>query len=305
MSAVSKLAACLDACRELLADDPGMLADLLAVFDREPPRWHILPADLQRGLADIAWDFLQARGLAPAGERVFLARHVRRCEVCDEAARGEAAYDCSGCAGTGREFVERRGDRPPSLRAALVLAADADAVLAAEALAREAAVRLWPWRGRRRALPGASEPPRRVVWRVDEAGGPLELMRGTAALCPLLFEALTRQMHDQRRIDLPQRFYHLSSTDYHYKRGARWPGDPTSDRTAAAYYDELARTGAIVPAEGPTGNLPRRLGRSTFDPPGRPFTDLPNPFTPLCGLWDLDVAVERLEADAVVLARKA
>lgn len=299
------LAACLEVCRELLADEPEMLADLRAVFAREPPRWELLPDDLMRGLADIAWAEFVARGLAPAGARRFIERRARRCEVCGMATTGEATFDCEGCAGTGVEFVERRGASPPSLRVALWFAADAAQVLAAEALAREAAVRLWPWRGRRGALPGASEPAQDVVWRVDEEPGPLELQRGTRALCPLLFEALLRRLQDERRRDLPYVLHWLTNVPWRYNRGRRWEADPTGDRAAVGFYDELVRSGAVVPVYGPTGAIPQRLGRSTFAPVGRRFAELPNPFAPLCGLWDLGVAVERLEADAVVLARKA
>lgn len=305
MRAPPNLVAGLEACRELLADEPEMLADLHAVFAREPPRWELLPDDLQRGLADIAWQEFVARGLTPAGARRFIERRVRRCEACGMATTGEATRDCDGCAGTGQEFVERRGPGPPSLRVALLFAGDAAGVLAAEALAREAAVRLWPWRGRRGALPGASEPPQDVVWRVDEDAGPLELMRGTEALCPLLFEALLRRLWDGGRRDVPYALTRLTNVAWRYNRGRRWRADPAGDRAAVGYYDELARDGVEVPSYGPTGSIPQRLGRSTFAPIGRRFAALPNPFTPLCGLWDLEVAVERLEADAIVLARKA
>lgn len=296
-------AACVAACGELLADEPEMWADLQAVFARTPPRWDILPDDLQRGLADVAWEELRARGLAPAGARQFIERRVRRCEVCEAATRGESRYDCEGCAGTGREFVERRDERPWSLRAVLTAAGDAEAVCAAEALAREAGARLWPWRGRRTAIPGASEPPAAIAWRIDEEAGPLELMRGTEALCPLLFEALAACAHGRTAV---QRALGLSwHTGYGYNRGARWSGDPAADRAAGALYDELARSGVVVPVNGPWGTMPQRLGRSIFAPVGRPFAELPSPFPALCGLWDLEVAVERLEADTIVLARKA
>jgi hypothetical protein len=54
-----------------------------------------------------------------------------------------------------------------------------------------------------------------------------------------------------------------------------------------------------------TGGMPRRPGGERFAPCDREFAALANPFTPLCALWDLGVAVERLEADAIVLARGA
>lgn len=197
--ALPDLAACVDVCRELLAGEPELLADLAAIFGGARPRWDRLPDDLRRGLADIAWDELVARGLAPgAGDRGFIDRRVRRCEACGASERPR--WDpCPTCGGTGRECVERRGERPASLAAVLILAGDRAGMLAAEALAREAAARLWPWRGRHRAIPRPTAPPRRVAWRVDERDGPLELMRGTRALCPLLYELLAKLAHDRRR----------------------------------------------------------------------------------------------------------
>ncbi len=307
MRAPPKLAACLEVCGELLTDEPEMRADLLGVFARTPPRWDLLPDDLQGGLADIAWDELLARGLAPAGARSFIERRVRRCEVCEVSARGEGAYDCEGCAGTGQEFVERRGERPWSLRAALTLAGDADAVLAAEALAREAAARLWPWRGRRYAIPGTSVPPEAIAWRVDEEPRSLVLMRGTESLCPLLLEALDARARARRSDKVSRALASSWWGSYSYNRSQRWDAAQVAavDRAAAPFYDALVREGAEVPVNGPRGTMPRRQGRSTFAPVGRLFAELADPFPALCGLWDLGVAVERLEADTIVLARKA
>lgn len=302
-----QLDACLAVCRELLADEPELRADLDAVFTGERPRWDRLPDDLRRGLADIAWDAFVARGLAPAaGDRTFIDRRARRCEACGCAERSR--WDaCDTCAGTGEEFVEQRGDRPPTLCAALVLAGDLDATLSAEALAREAAARLWPWRGRRGGMPRPSDPPQRIAWRVDEQGGPLALMRGTQALCPLLYELLARLASDRGRGHaLWYGFYRVSDPYLHsYLRGARWPPDPAVEEAAAIFYDELVAAGERVPRYGLHSGMPRRNHRDLFAPCDRPFAELPNPFTPLCALADLGVAIERLEATTIVLARRA
>lgn len=295
------LAACLEVCRELLADEPELLADLRAVFAGERPRWDRLPDDLRRGLADIAWDALVARGLAPApDDRVFIDRVVRRCTGCE--LERPSWEDCPACAGTGEEFVEKRGDRPASLPAALVLAGDLAGTLAAEALAREAATRLWPWRGRHGAMPRPTASPRRVAWRVDERKGQLQLMRGTRALCPLLYDVLARAAGDRRRPESTA-FYFAARAPLRYLRSARWPPDPELERAASAFYDALAAAGERVPRHGLTGGMPRRLDGERFAPCDREFAALPNPFAPLLALWDLDTAIERLEADTIVLAR--
>jgi hypothetical protein len=291
-----RLEACVAVCRELLADEPELLADLTSIFTGERPRWDRLPDDLRRGLADIAWDALVARGLAPApGDRTFIDRRVRRCEAPGCVERPEWS-SCPTCDGTGEEFVEQRGDRPTSLCAVLVLAGDLDGTLAAEALAREAAARLWPWRGRRRGMPRPTDPPHHIAWRIDEGGGPLALLRGTRALCPLLYELLARLANERRRA------YWL---DFQYARGARWPPQPAVERAAAALYDELVAAGERVPRYGMHAGMPRRPNGDRFGPCDRPFAELPNPFTPLCALADLGVAIERLEATTIVLARAA
>lgn len=301
---LAQLAACLAVCRELLADEPELLADLAVVFTGEVPRWDRLPDDLRRGLADIAWDALVARGLAPpAGDRSFIDRRVRRCEACGCVER--RSWDpCDACVGTGEEFVEQRGDRPVTLSAVLVLAGDRDGTLAAEALAREAAARLWPWRGRRGGMPRPTDPPHHVAWRVDEHDGPLALMRGTRTLCPLLYELLARLARDRRHAGWLR--FHRASDEYPgYFRGARWPPEPALERAAAALYDELVAAGERVPRYGVDAGMPRRPNGELFAPCDRPFAELPNPFTPLCALADLGVAVERLEATTIVLARRA
>lgn len=300
------LAACVAACGELLADEPELYADFMGVFAGPRPRWQRMPDDLRRGLADIAWDHLVARGLAPAaGDRSFILRSERRCETCGGAPPDPWYRRCEDCVDTGWEQVERRSERPPSLSAALVLAADAAAMLAAEALAREATARLWPWRGRRGAMPGPSPPPQTIAWRVDERGTSLELMRGTRAVCPLLFEALARAGSDLGRGPRSWIFEPLALA-YNYRRQSQWPPEPQIDRAAALFYDELAALGVLVPFHGVNGAMPGTLNRrrEPFPPVGRPFAELPNPFAPLCGLWDLEVALERLEADTIVLARR-
>lgn len=297
------LRACVAVCRELLADEPELLADFESVFVGERPRWERLADDLRRGLADIAWDALVARGLAPApDDRVFIDRTARRCTSCTP--EWPSWEPCSACAGTREEFVEKRGDRPASLPAALVLAGDLAAMLAAESLARDAAARLWPWRGRHGALPRPTAPPRRVAWRVDVGKGPIELMRGTRALCPLLYDVLARVAGDRRRSD-SYALYCAAREPLTYLRSARWPPEPELERAAGAFYDVLAAEGEHVPQYGVTSGMPRRPDGERFAPCDREFAALPNPFTVMVALWDLDAVIERLEADTIVLARRS
>jgi hypothetical protein len=294
------LAECIAACRSLLADEPDLLADFDAALAGPRPRWHLLADDLRRGFVDIAWDHLVDRGLAPApDERSFIDRDERRCPDCKEPAERGMEPACARCDGTGHELFERRCERPPSLRAALVLAA-AD-LPAAEALARDAAVRLWPWRGRRGALPRPSEPPRAIAWRVDERGGPLELMRRTRGVCPLLYEALVRagRRRSGGRVEHWD-LEHMTGSRGDLRPTARWSPHPDRDQRAARLYDELAAAGEIV-----TEHYMPSSRRHPYPPSGRPFAELPNPLTPLCELWTLGVAVERLETDTIVLARLA
>jgi hypothetical protein len=294
------LAQCIAACRSLLAADRGLLADFDAALAGPRPRWELLPGDLYRDFADIAWDHLVASGLAPAaGERIFIDRRERRCPDCEKPNESSLRPKCARCDGTHREFFEHRCERPPTLRAALVLAA-AD-LPTAEALAREAAVRLWPWRGRRGALPRPSEPPRTIAWRVDEREGPLELMRRTAGVCPLVYSMLMR--NGRRRNGgtvLDWRPEELTLTRDDLRPNARWRHHPDRDLRAAALYDELVAADERIP-DDPT--LSSR--RHPFPPSGQPYAALPNPLTPMCELAALGVAIERLESDAVVVARKS
>jgi hypothetical protein len=292
------LEACVAACRELLIDEPELLADFSAVFAGLRPRWERMPDDLRHGLADVAWDHLVGRGLAPAaGERCFVLRSEQRCRVCGRTPDPEY-HRCPDCQGTGRVLHERRSTHPPSLCVVLALAADAAGMLAAEALAREAATRLWPWGGRR----GADGPPRPIAWRVDERGEALELRRGTRNLCPLLFEALTCVARDRRRHGLSSELYpealdHMSSGDH------LWPPKPAVDRAAGSLYAELAADRTPVPTVGLHGPMPSTRDGWPFPPHGRTFAEFADPFTPLCELWDRGIAIERIEADAIVLAR--
>jgi hypothetical protein len=293
------LAQCIAACRSLLAADRGLLADFDVALAGPRPRWELLPGDLYRDFADIAWDHLVASGLAPAaGERIFIDRRERRCPDCEKPNESSLRPKCARCDGTHREFFEHRCERPPTLRAAQVLAA-AD-LPTAEALAREAAVRLWPWRGRRGALPRPSEPPRTIAWRVDEREGPLELMRRTAGVCPLVYSMLMR--NGRRRNGgtvLDWRPEELTLTRDDLRPNARWRHHPDRDLRAAALYDELVAADERIP-DDPT--LSSR--RHPFPPGGQPYAALPNPLTPMCELAALGVAIERLESDAVVVARK-
>jgi hypothetical protein len=294
-----RLAACIAECRALLAADPGLLHDFDAALAGPQPRWEFLPDDLRRDFADIAWDLVR-RGLAPAaGERIFIDRSERRCPDCDGPTEHPWDPECARCDGTAREVFDRRCERPPSLRAALVLAA-AD-LPAAEALAREAAARLWPWRGRHGALPRPSEPPRTVAWRVDERGAPLELMRRSAGVCPLLYEALMRA--GRRRSGGRQQHWDLEELTQgrrDLRPTARWSHHPDRDLLAAQLYDRLAADGELV-----TDHHMPSSRRHVFPPSGRPYAALANPLTPMSDLAILGVAVERLESDAVIVARLA
>ncbi|MBL8973724.1 MAG: hypothetical protein JNK56_24255 [Myxococcales bacterium] len=109
-------------CRSLLAADRGLLADFDAALAGPRPRWELLPGDLYRDFADIAWDHLVASGLAPAaGERIFIDRRERRCPDCEQpnesfwrpkCARCDAssAWGRRGCAHR-RRPAHRRGRR--------------------------------------------------------------------------------------------------------------------------------------------------------------------------------------------------
>ncbi len=299
------LAACVTACAGLLIDEPELHADFTAVFAGPVPRWERMPDDLRLGFADIAWEHLVERGLAPPpGERRFIHRIERRCRTCG-GAPPEPWYDrCEACLGEGWERVETRGERPPTTCAALALAGDSASMLEAEALAREAAARLWPWRGRRQALPRPSDPPRMIAWRIDEGDGPLLLMRGHPGVCPLLYEVMRRVAIDRQRSDISRSLGALDRCSYTYERQRQWQPAPDADRMAAPLYDALLSEDARVPIYGPSGTLPASHGPRPFRPAGNPFADFPNPFAPLCGLWDRGVAVERLEAKTIVLARK-
>ena len=295
-----RLARCIAACRSLLAADRGMLADFDVALAGPRPRWELLPDDLRHDFADIAWDHLVASGLAPAaGERLFIERRERRCPDCEGPDKYRWDPQCSRCDGTHREVFERRCERPPTLRSALVLAA-AD-LPAAEAVAREAAVRLWPWRGRHGALPRPGEPPRTIAWRVDEREGPLELMRRTAGVCPLAYAMLVRTC--RRRSGGRREYWDLEDLTRvrpDVRPNARWQHHPDRDRQAAALYDELVAADERVPDDPVL-----RSRRHPFPPGGQPYAALANPFTPLCELAALGVAIERLESDSVVVARKA
>ena len=289
------------ALRELLAEDPDILADLEAAF-ADPRRG--LPRDIDLGLAGPAWETFVARGLAPASDdrRAFIARSRRRCPDC----RGlDLHEDCRTCLGAGLEIVDTRTAEPPTLRAALALTAAPTALPTAEALAHEAAVRLWSWRGTRRARPVPGDPPRAFTWRVHDDPGPLELVRHHRAACPLLFEAMARLARDHARSRelnafsrLAKPLYPWTPAPWWYRRQPTWPADPEVDRLARDFYDELAAAGARAPAAGLHANLPTHV-------PTGPLADLPNPFTPLCALADLGVTVERLSTDGVALVRPA
>lgn len=302
------LAACVDACRALLEDEPELLADFAAIFTDAGIRWERLPDDLRLGFADIAWEHLQGEGLAPGpGDRRFIRRSERRCPACGGAEPDPWWNRCRECVNTGWVRLEERDDaRPPTLCAALTLAGLGPAMLEAEALARAATAALWPWRGRRGALPHPSAPPTTIAWRVHEEATPLLLMRGTEALCPLLFEALMRAVNERQRHDLSRLFYRLFSA-YEHTRQAQWKPDPAVDQAAADFYDALAASGETVSPYGVRGMLPGCRGpwHRPFAPVGQGWADLPNPFTPLVRLWELGVAVERLEADTIVLALAA
>ena len=282
------------ACRELLVDEPELLADFDAALGGPRLRWELLAEDLRRDFAEIAWDHLIRRGLAPADDaRAFIERVERRCPACD----GAYHYDrCPRCDGTGRELEDRRCAHPPTLRAALTLASvDLEA---AEALAREAAARLWPWRGRRGALPRPSEPARTIAWRVDEGDGPIELVRRSASVCPLLYEALRRsgrRLHAGVDLHHYHCFYWMTDSRHHDGALSRWAAAPDVERRAAEFYDALAAAGELISAALP------RSRRHTFPPAGQPYAALPNPLTPTRELAELGVVIERLEGDAVVV----
>ncbi|MCB9569434.1 MAG: hypothetical protein H6710_19830 [Myxococcales bacterium] len=284
------------ACRELLEGEPDLLADFDAALGGPLLRWELLAEDLRRDFAEIAWDHLIRGGLAPADDaRAFIERIERRCPACD----GAYHYDrCPRCDGTGRELEDRRCDHPPTLRAALTLASFD--LAAAEALAREAAARLWPWRGRRGAIPRPSEPPRTIAWRVDEGDGPLELVRRSASVCPLLYEALLRSgRRVDASIDLCQYLYWMTETRHRDGALARYGVAPDIERRADEFFDALAASSERV-----STHLPRSR-RHPSPPAGQPYAALPNPLTPTRELWGLGAAIERLEGDAVIVALKA
>ncbi|MCA9717020.1 MAG: hypothetical protein H6713_30255 [Myxococcales bacterium] len=294
--------ACVDVCRELLAGEPEMLADFDAIFTDAGTRWDRLPTDLRLGLADIVWERLGERGLAPEPEpsaRGFIRRTELRCPTCGGAPPDPWWDRCEECVDTGWVRQEARVGEPPTLCAALTLASLP--MLALEANAREAAAALWPWRGRRGGIPRASDPPTAVAWRVHEGDGPLLLMRGTEALCPLLFEALARAALDRRGYDRANLLTPRAQVDYQYRRQRQWEPAPQADRAAAELYAALQASGETVGPNGLHGALPSR-GLRVFAPIGRPWSSLPSPFPSLLELWDHGVAVERLGASTIVLA---
>ena len=102
--------ACVDVCRELLAGEPEMLADFDAIFTDAGTRWDRLPTDLRLGLADIVWERLGERGLAPEPEpsaRSFIRRTELRCPTCGGAGDVLVKSDasslgvCDRCRGSG------------------------------------------------------------------------------------------------------------------------------------------------------------------------------------------------------------
>jgi hypothetical protein len=291
----------LAALREVFAEEPEILQDVEAAFN-DPRR---MPHDIDRGLAGPAWETFVARGLVPTAgpPRRFVQRHKRRCPDCRGRGGPSSRERCGTCLDAGHEFVDALLGHPPTLRAALALTGSD--LAAAEALARDAAVRLWPWRGARGQPPVAADPPNAITWRIDQGGGPLELVRVHRAVCPLLFEVLARLARDAGRRPLMVEFESLSQPLYPwaneswwYRREPAWPPSPEADRSAREFYDELAAAGAAVPAGGVRGTFP------SFVPGGR-LADLPNPFVPLCELAARGVTLERLDADAITLARAA
>ncbi|MEZ4383499.1 MAG: hypothetical protein R3A79_19370 [Nannocystaceae bacterium] len=295
-------AACVDACRELLAAEPEMLADFDAIFTCDRVRWDRLPDDLRLGLADIVWARLGELDLAPRSSphtRSFIRRAELRCPSCGGAPPDPWWDRCEACVGSGWVRLEERVEHPPTLCAALTLASLPLALL--EARAREAVAALWPWRGRRGGVPRPSDPPTAIAWRVDESDGPLLLMRGTASLCPLLYEALARAAMDRREHAQVNLLSSQARVSYRYHRQHQWQPAPQADHAAAALYAALQASGAAVGPNGLSGALPCR-GRRVFAPVGLPWASLADPFPSLLALWERGVAVERLEADTIVVA---
>ncbi|HEY8377117.1 MAG TPA: hypothetical protein VIK91_11540 [Nannocystis sp.] len=289
--------AAIDAClRELVADVPELAGEVWVM------RAGLLqvPREVDARLAGPAWAALVARGLVPAIGPHFIERSHRRCRACADD-RHEEGW-CGVCCGTRQEIVDVRRAHPPTMSAAVGLAIRAATLGVIEELAREAVTRLWPWRGHRGKPPPPGEPPSVIAWRVAHER-PAALVRETRAVCPFLFEALYRAAVIHRREELRPLLERMCAPHSPWTPGSfhplpepSWTAEPDADRIGLSLYESLVAADATVPTTGLLGGLPASVPR------GQAFVELANPFVPLCTLWDRGVAVERIEADAIVLA---
>ncbi|MFO0558956.1 MAG: hypothetical protein U0269_13135 [Polyangiales bacterium] len=218
-----------------------------------------------------AWEALAARSVIPLS---WLA-HPTRQIVAD-------GVKCPRCRDPFIGHSKRCpvASTPATVRAAVALAADPDAVEAVEALALEAFARMRP----------TAEKPRRIVWRVVGSDAPTVLYtkRPGAHLAPSIHKEL------------------LVAGDALAKATGlvtQW-GRPADIRTmnyGANTDQQLARRGyasnhfALAMAFRTDA-----LHQWAWDAHARKRA-LPNPFTPLCEAWMLGYAIDGVDEDALVL----
>jgi hypothetical protein len=253
----------------------------LAKFAEPEQAWRVLAAE---GIVDQGW--------ASDPRRAFLVGEA--CEKCrGRGVRGgftgdpdewtDDAYVCGWCGGSG--VAEDAADRPTPDRELVLVLAGSPAAVEAERLAWEVVARLEPW---------GVAPAERIRWRVGHPGArarPPVLEGVPNAVGITISDCLNHYRAELDGCDEHITIARPLGTRGQPYWGAHWQA------SAHAKWREAARRGYTVE---PIDRL--RVGDA--DAPahplvGRSFADLPNPYTPLLGIWTTGFAFDQI-VDGVI-----
>lgn len=272
-------------------------------------RWSKLSEPLNRELAPEFWARLLAAELLPASWHRHPMRRFRIYKFCSGCmgtgtTLGGDPYvqPCAACDGRGHWTTSGPSAIPETVRTCLSFAANPQAIEKAEQLTLSARQRLAIWnlrsgRCKYDIVSDELEPLAQLCWRVVSAkANPLHLSRRQNHLHGVLVDAVSRAAGYRRRQfpQLPQDAHQIHLWPVSY--GAR--ASPEIDRSGDRVWRLLADSGTTVPAFGMSKTFPK-----TFKARGKRFSELENPFEPLCAIWSLGYILEELTpTDAFLVA---
>ncbi len=259
--------------------DYGALAARLLRPDR-PRRAEALTAVGGRTDPAAAWAALVGEGLIPRGWAVGDGRgFASPCNACGGGS-AERVMFCESC--RGRAWVVL--PYPPTVSACVALAAGAEGVAWAEALARAAVHELSPW---------GCPTPAQLVWQVGEGAVPGPEVLGVGTIMAAL--ASTGVVASMDAEDEGDRAARAVLGDQAFE-GASRRHQLANYCYAAALWRAACATGARVHvAEGLDTDLVSPAVVS------RLYAEIPDPFAPLLGVWSLGYALDDVTADALLL----